>query len=421
MGFINPPGTTPAPSLKIGFNARLRARGVLRDIYTNLKGLYNKQTQSIPNAIYMYLDGQPEAAGSNSIRCTMKLPLTGAAVEGNIRMVGTEEVPNTKTATFYRNNWGKAVSVERYGVRKLDQQYLGIYEQHVDDLGTWANQYRGRSIRTAFLERHSPNLLVGDTANVATAEWNPHFFIGGLNYDDQPVYSSNMTTYTDNIVNGIEVASGGDLGSQLVSNALNIRAINNLARYAQDNLIMPLDIAGNQAYILTVSKLQATLMSDPTFSTNTLGARYARIDQLPPAIQKWNGLIGMLRCPAGVDIYIVVDAKQPTLVPSGSAAPYGLSAGYVFEGDDRTQLRLTNANVRDTAFLLGKAAISGWEPEKMHMVEQDEEYHRIYGNGCKGVWGYSLPIFDQVTPVVTPSTREYYGGVVAVFSRPNYL
>jgi len=60
--------------LKIGFNAKLRSRGVLREIYNDLKGLYNKQTQQIPNAIYMYLDGQPEAAGSNSIRITMKLP-----------------------------------------------------------------------------------------------------------------------------------------------------------------------------------------------------------------------------------------------------------------------------------------------------------------------------------------------------------
>jgi hypothetical protein len=396
-------------------------RAVLRDIYTDLKGLYNKQTQAIPNGIYMYMDGQPEAAGSNSIRVTMKLPLSGPAVEGNTRMVGTEEVPQTKTATFYRNNWGHAVSTEKYGVRKLDQEYLGIYEQHVDDQGVWARQYRGRSIRTSFLERHSPNLLVGDTAQLATAEWNPHFFIGGLSFRDQPVYSSNMVTYTNNIVGGIQTASGGDLTSQLISNSLNIRAINNLARYAQDNLIWPLTIAGNQAYILTVSKLQATVMSDPTWSANTLGARYREVDKLPEKYQKWNGLIGMLRCPAGVDIWIVVDAKQPTLVPGGSAEPFNLTAGYVFEGDDRTPLQLNNARVRDTAFLLGQAAIAGWEPEKMHMVEQDEEYHRIYGDGVKGVWGYSLPIFDQVNPVVTPSTREYYGGVVAVFSRPEYL
>jgi len=66
------------------------------------------------------------------------------------------------------------VSVEEYGVRKLDQDYLGIYEQHIDDLGTWAKQYRGRAIRTSFLERHSANLLVGDTATVCTPEWNPH-------------------------------------------------------------------------------------------------------------------------------------------------------------------------------------------------------------------------------------------------------
>jgi len=58
----------------------------------------------------------------------------------------------------------------------------------------------------------------------------PAFFIGGLNYDNQPIYSSNMTTYTNNIVDGILTASDGDLSNQLVSNALNIRFVNNLAR-----------------------------------------------------------------------------------------------------------------------------------------------------------------------------------------------
>jgi len=161
---------------------------------------------------------------------------------------------------------------------------------------------------------------------------------------------------------------------------------------------MPLDIGGNQAYILTVSVLQGTIMGDPNFSANTLGARWTPINLLPADIQKWNGLVGKLSCAAGVDVYIVVDPKQPTLVPQGSAEPFGMTAGYVFEGDVRTLLRLTNPRVRDTAFLLGKAAIACWEPEKMHLVEQDEEYHRIYGHGIKGVWGYSLPIFDQQTP-----------------------
>ena len=421
MGFINPPGQLPAPSMRTGYNARMRARAALTDIWANISDLYNKKSNTVPNAALWMLDSEPETKGSNNVRVSFRLPHTGAAVEGNTRMVGTEELPQTKTGTFYRNNWGHAVSVESYGNRYLDQQYLKLFDEHVDACGIWAKQYRGRSIRTAFLERHSPNLLVGDTAAVCTAEWNPHFYIGGLSYDAQPVYSSNLSTYTNNICAGILTASGGSFVNQPVSCSLNIRLINNLARKAQEELDDPLEIGGNQAYVLTIDNLQASIMSDPSFSTNTLGVVYRDIAQLPDKVQNWYGLLGMVRCPAGVDIYIVVDPKQPTLLPSGSAEPFGLSAGYVFEGDDLSRLLLTNARIRSTAFLVGKGAIGCWEPEKMHWVEQDEEYHRIMGHGVKGVWGYSLPIYDQVTPVVTPSTREYHGGMVVVLSRPAYV
>lgn len=421
MGMINPPGQTPANALKVGYDAMLRARAVLRDIYTNIRGLYNRDTQEIVNAIYMEVD-EEAARGSNSLRITLKLPLTGAPVEGNTRMVGTEEAPQVKTTTFYRNNWGKAVSVENYGVNKLDQEYLGIYQEHVNGLGLWAQQYRGRSIRTTILERFSPNLLVGNTAAFATAEWNPHVFVGGLGLTAQPAYSSNMATYTNNIVNAIINASGGsgaNLFPQTVGQTLNVRFVYNLCRYAQQEKIMPLDINGSQAYILTISPLQATLMSDPTWTTTTLGAFWVSVNEInDEKIQNWYGLIGMIRSPIGVDVYVVVDPKQPTVLPSGSAEPFGLTAGYVFEGDDDRR-NLANADVRDTCYLLGKSSIAVWEPEKLHFVEQDEEYHRIYGHGVKGVWGMQLPIFDQQNP--TTVSREYYGSVVGILGRMNYL
>ena len=413
-------GQLPAQSQIAGFNKMLQLRTKLTDIYVNLIGLYEKNRQ-IPNAIYMRV-AEGMSQGTNNITITMKLPLTGPVVRGNNRLGGTEEQPNTKALTIYRNNYKKAVSTETYNTRYLDQVDYGLYKQHIDDLTPWSQQNHGLDIRMAFLRRYSFNLLAGDTVNVCIPEWNPHFYVQGASDAQQPVHvGGNDAANTNNIVNAILNAGGGSL-APTINQAISFRALNKIAQRALREKIRPLMIEGGQAFILVLSDLQAYILTDPTWVNATGGLHsgggvWMETAALPGKVQKWYNVIGGFRTATGVTIYCVVDVMCPTLLPSGTAEPFSLSDNYVWPGD--VDLRNLDAvNLRDACFLFGKAGLVEWEPEKIHFVQQDDDYHRIMGDGIAGVRGIQLPIFDQQNPIST--SREYYGGMVCVFARPAY-
>ena len=409
-------GQLPAQSQINGYNKMLRMRARLKDIYVNLDGLFKRTEQEIPNAIYMRID-EGVTRGTNNITVTMKLPLTGAVVPGNGRLTGTEEQPNTKAATIYRNNYKKAVVVEDYGTRNLDQVDYGLYKQHIKDLGTWSQQYEGLEIRQAYVERYGFSLRFGDTAAQCVPEWNPNIYVAGATDANQPVYDNNLATYTNNIVNSILSAGGGALTPTAAQTAT-FRMFNKIAINALDRKLFPLDIAGEDAYILTVSELQASIINDATYNaTGGWGAQWYAINRLPEKVQNWYGILGAFKAPSGCTIYVTVDPKLPTLLPTGSAEPFSLTAGYVWPGDVDLRNR-ANPNTRDCSILHGKSGITNWEPEKMHFVQQDDDYYRIMGHGIAGVRGIQQVQFDQQNPNAT--SREYYGSMLVILARPQY-
>ena len=404
-----------AQSQIAGYDKMLRTRATIRDIYVNMSGLFNRDQESIPNMIYMTVDGK---TGANNTTVTMKLPLIGPPITGNRRLSQTEEQPRTKAAKIYRNNYKKAVSVEQYGVRKVDQESYGLYKKHIADLSTWARQYEGLEIRQAILETYGMSLWAGDTINLCQPRWNPHFYVQNATDAAQPVHDPNLVTYTNRIVAAILDASG-TFANQSAAAAIMFNTLNKLCLEALARKLFPLMIEGNQAYIFVVSPLQATLFGDPTWNdaVSSGGAVWLRGNQLSEKTQKWHGMIGKFMSSIGPDIYVVRDEKCPTLIPSGTAAPYSLSAGYMWPGDlDRRQL--DNPNVRDACFLLGKGAVSKWEPEPLHFVKQGDDYERIMGHGIAGVRGIQQVQFDQDNPNAT--SLEYYGSMVVVMARPNY-
>jgi hypothetical protein len=414
MTSVVAPGALAESSKVKGYDKKLRMRAHLKDIYVNLTGLFERETQTIPNAIYMKVNEANK--GTNNVTITMKLPLVGDPVTGNDPLSGSEEIPVTKHGTIYRNNYKKAVSSEEYGVRNLDQVDYGLYKQHISDLGMWAQQYKGLRIRQAGLETYASNLWDGDTASVAAPRWNPHFFIQGATDAQQPLFDTSNSVYADNIVDAMIAAGGGSI-TPTNAQVMTYRFMNKLAMRALDEKIWTLDIGGNDAYILTVSALQASIFSDPTFATNTGGAVWKDITQLSEKIQNWYNVLGCFKTSIGVDIYVVIDHKCPTLQPSATAPPYSLSAGYVHPGDRDLRNR-NQTNARDAGMLWGKAGLVEWEPEPLHFVKQDEDYFRVMGHGIAGVSGIQQLHFDQESP--TSTSIEYYGSMVVVFARIAY-
>lgn len=405
----------PAQSQIAGYDKRLRRRAILRDVYVNKRGLYDHDQQSIPNAMYMEVDGM-ELGKSNSVTITMKLPLVGFPVVGNARYIGTEEQPNTKAGTIYRNNYGKTVRVETFGVRKLDQEPYGLYKTHINDLGDWAAQYEGLEIRMAICEVFAYNLWFGDTAAVAQPQINPHTFVAGLALNQQPSYNSNLVTYTNNIVNAILTAGGGSLAGTNAQAAA-FRLFQLLGLWALRHKLWPVKIGGKDAFVMIVSPMFASIYADPTWA-NSGGAQWIQFTQLNKEVQNWFGIHGVFHHSIGVDIYIVVDVKHPTVIPAGTAAPYSLGFHYVWPGD--LDLRhLDNPNTRDVNVFMGRGAMQKWEPERLHFIKQDDNYFKIMGHGVAGVRGCQQILFDQQNPSAT--SLEYYGSGLVFTSRPtNY-
>lgn len=402
-----------AQALITGYSKELQSRAHLKDIYVNLPpGIFRRTEQEISNAIYSTM---PDDAldGANSARVTMDLPLQGPPILGNRRMTGTEEAPTTKSGTVYRNNYKKAVRVMEYGVRKLDQQSYGLYKKHISKLGFWAQEYKGLDLRSSYVQRYGMTLWNGDTINQCIPFWHPHIYVQGASNANQPVYSPNLATYTNSIVNAMISAGGGSL-NPTVNQTMDFRLLHRLCLRAMDLLIKPLDIEGQDAYILSVSPEQAAMFSDPTWTTVNGGSLWMQSNRLSEKIQNWYGILGKFKGPIGADIYLVTDHRCPTLLPGGTAEPYSLTAGYYWPGgvDQRNR---SNPWARDACILWGKSGLFEWEPEKLHFVEQDEDYAQIMGHGIAGVRGFQQIHFDQLNPNAT--SKEYYGSILVPCAR----
>jgi hypothetical protein len=401
----------PAASRMTGYDKKLQMRAVLKDIYVNLPGLYSRTEQSIPNAIYMKVD-EVQNQSANKINITMKLPITGSVVTGNSRLIGNEVAPQTKSGTLYRNNYKFAVRTETYNTRKLDQQYLGLFDQHVKDLGTHSMQHKGKQIRQAVMKRYPNDMIAGDLLVEGISQaWNPHVFVQGATDANQPDYDSTNQDFINNIVTSLESVSGSFAQNQ--AGAANFRMLNKIALRALDKKLWPLDIEGNDAFILAISPLSASIYTDPVLSSSH-GAVWTAYNRLSDKIQNWYGVIGKFKTSIGCDIYVVVDPKCPTVMPGGSSAPFTLTPGFVDEGDVDNR-NLSNTKTRDCGFLLGKGALVEWEPEKLHMVKHMDDYDRILGTGYAGTRGIQLLTFDQASP--TDTSIEYYGSMLCIMNR----
>lgn len=400
---------TPANARITGYDKKLRARATLKDIYVNLQGLYSRTEQQIPNAIYMKIDEQN--AGAEQLRLVMKLPLTGAIVKGNTRLFGTEVSPITKTATVYRNNYKFAVKTETYNTRKLDQQNYGLYDQHIKDLGLYAQQHEGLQIRQALLQTYPADMVGAGAGDLSALSqlWSSNIFVQGATDAQQPVYDSTPATYIEAI---------GDALAFITDPSF--RMLNRVAIKALSKLIMPLDINGNDAFVFVCSPLCATVFADPTFgsgATISLGGLWKEYTALPEKMQHWYGILGCFKSSIGVDIYVTVDPKCPVIDRTGADGAWVLTGKYVDPGDvdNRAEVGL----MVDANILLGRGALAKWEPEKMHFVTQDDDYDRLKGTGFAGVRGIQALRFDQESP--NDTSIEYYGSMLVLTKRPAYV
>jgi len=416
-----PQSVLPAGSRLTGYDKKLRIRAQLTDIYVNLTGLYRRSGQAIPNAIYMTLDEMGQAS-NEKITVTMKLPLSGGVITGNRRLLGNEVAPTTKNGSVYRNNYKFAVRTETYNTRELDQRAYGLFDMHVKDLGTHAAQFEGYQIRQAIIKKYPQDMIDGDLAGVISQQWNPNVFVAGATDANQPSYDTDNQNFINNIVASM-YSVGGELDN-VQAGAPTFRMMNKIALSALNKKLMPLEIEGQQAFVLVVSPQGASMFADPTMggsgATTSMGQVWVDFNRLSEKVQNWYGIIGKFVSSIGVCLYVVVDVKCPSCEPGGSSAPYTLTPRYMIEGDIDNRQNTTSGETKnkDVGVLLGKGALVKWEPEKLHMVKHEDDYGRILGTGYAGVRGVQRLEFDATT--ATNTSREYYGSMLVFMDRYTY-
>ena len=357
----------------------------------------------------------PEEISNTSVgRIVVKLKLNGAAVYGNNFAIGREERPRTRTTTIFRNDLRKVVTTPGYGVRKLDAKLYKLYETHIDDLSDYNKEHDGLETRQAILERYGETLMYGDTAAVCTRNWNMNIHVCGLPYRTcSPTYSNNVVTYTANIIQKLKDSGGGSIKIPHTGQVLDQPNLSNLQNLAIAKRITPLKIPGlpgGEGWVVTISELQAVYLGDPAWSNRNMGHPHMMTRALPEKVMSWPGVLF-----AWKKLLIVEDPRQPTIDITGTSDPFGLSAGYLWPGDEDERHRDENT-VCDTAFLLGRGAYINWYPEKVHHIQQLDDYGKIVGHGTALVRGKQTPLYTDENG----NNPEQFSSIVSLCRLPDY-
>ncbi len=410
--------TLHSPSVITKFSTELRRKAILKSIYTNIRGdtvIYKGQAMAIPNGIYTKIKGS-DMAGGNNVRITLKMPLNGNILRGRAVARGTEIAPVLQSGTIYRNNYRFVVQDEPgYGEDKHDAAPYRLYQEHVNDLAPHAAAEEDLEIHMALVETFGWNLLAGSTVGVCVSNWNRNVYVLGA--ATQPTFHPTQATWTNRIVSAMNQASGNNGSfSQTTSQMLSGNELDNIIRWAHRRRMAPLEIGGRHAFVLTVSMLGAQRFSDPTV-IDSMGSRWAVNQRLnSPEVQNWYGLLGKYVSATGADVYVVVDDRLPTLVPSGSSQPFGLAAQYVWPTDNDLR-SLDGATTRDAMILHGAGAIVNFEQEKMHLIQDDYDYNIRNGKGYAGVRGIQQLQYDTSPADTTGASREYFGSALIIGAR----
>lgn len=395
-----------------GYDKKLRAKQLLEDIYTAYSGEYNTEKKSIPNAIYLDVT-KSAISDAEDATVSMLLKLQGPATYGNNFAISNEELPRTRAMTIFRNNLRHVVSTPGYGKRKLDADGYGLFEAHIDNLGDHGKEHEGLEIRQSAVERFGETLRHGDTITQCVPHWNRNIFVSGNPLRTcRPAFSTNLATYTLNIVNRVLAAGGGAI-APTVNQTLNQPNLTNASNFALQQRIARLKIPGlpgGEGFIVTMSEIQQAFVMDPAWSQRNLGSMINRT-QLPERTANLPQVMGAYK-----DLLLVCDPRQPTLVVSGTSEPYGIAAGYMWPGDVDLRGR-DEANTIDTFFLWGKAGLWKWEPETAHHIQQLDDYGALIGHGYGLVRGVGECVFTDANGL----NEEQFGLVLGLCRLPDYV
>jgi hypothetical protein len=407
--------TNPLPAeMQVRYwERKLRQEAVPEDPFTALRGVHSTDARvSIANEVYFELVGSFGNNNERFHRCIMQKTLSQAPNEGSLtNPVGTEEDLRQKIFDVFATDYSKAVSLQEYGIEAKNKEAWQIFEEITPKISLHTQEYEGKYVREALLERYSH--LLTAAPHFLTQEWSPNIAVAGLASRNWPAFSTTLATYTNNI--GAALVAAG-VGAQACAT---IRFIQEAELYASTRkVIEPVNVGGKETYIVILPSDQAKFLRDPILA-GSLGTAWLQYAALSTEELKYPGAcLRIGRC------LICEDPRNPTLTLGGSVGGYSLTPQYRLAGRDTwSDPRDLTLNARQVGYLLGKGAVAKWTQEDYHWEYEYQQYKKFGGKGIFGTFGHSMVQWDYGPTNAVPNagpptaaTRQQDSSMVLIFS-----
>lgn len=410
--------TTPLPAeLQVRYwERKLRQESTLEDPITALRGIHSTDKRvSIGNEIYFEMVGSYGNNNERFHRAILQKTLSLPPNEGSLtNPVGTEEDLRQKYFDTFATDYSKAVSLQEYGIEANNKDAWKIFEEITPKIGLHTQEYEGKYVREALLERYSS--LLTAAPHFLTQEFSPNIAVAGLAGASWPVYSTNPATWTNRIGAALVTAGVGAAASAT------IRFFQEAELYASTRkFIEPVIVGGKETYVCLTPSDQCKFLRDPILA-GSLGTAWLQYSSITEAESMTfpNARLRIGRC------LIVEDPRFPTLTLGGTAGGYSLTPQYRLAGRDTwSDPRDLTLNARQVGYLLGKAAIAKWVQEDFHWEYEYTQYKKFGGKGIFATFGHSMVQWDYGPTNAVPNagpptaaTRQQDSSMVLIFSAP---
>ena len=417
---ISRPATLDAELQIQIFETDVYEESIPNDIFDSLSGSVTyeagQKQAALPEACFLKLNAQ--ANDARSVVIPMIKELSGSPREGSAAdQRGYEEDIITKDFTMQYTDVSHATTNQSYGITARDKIPYGIFQKRVPLLGRYFKQLFGKYRRQMLLEGQSQNLLQAPHFNAPM--FNPNWFVPNIDDSDQPVYNKSYSGFTDHIVEALNDAGVGAVGS-----AINVRYEQRLEDWAfATKFIEPLTFEdGMEGYLHIIPLPQYTWLKHPVHE-RALGKIWRDVQAFPKEVQMmYPGLVGQIG-----RLRIIADMRYPTLTPSGTGSNSWIKGsgtltpqyrGMGNADDGSSDPRDKSASAWQVGFLVGKNFGCEWMPEKFHWEWNFEQYDKYFGSGLFCSVGMKLVNWDRGKASKNTNTFQHLGSIVTPFAPP---
>jgi hypothetical protein len=416
MAEVATPGVLDSAQLIKQFELDLNEEALPNDIWDTMSGniSYESGQKQVVMSDTMYLKLSAKADDARTVNIPLIKDFYGDPQEGaNVDPRSLEEDMITKNFIMQCNDVSHVHSNQAYGLLARDKLPYGLLKKGPELEGRYFKQLFGKYRRQMIFETQSANLL--DYPHYNAAALNPHWFLPGIDDNQQPATSMVYQDQVNDIVHAINLAGTG------VNAAVSPRFLQRLQQWCFDHLD-PLDMEdGKQGFNVVLPSSQITWLKHPS-NERALGKMLVIPDMGDKEVTlRYPGLLGQFD-----RLRLIEDMRYPTLtiggIPSASQATHAGTMTIRYRGmgladDGSSDPRDKSASARQLGCVIGKQAGCEWFPEKLHIEYDYKQYDKYFGSGLFGVIGCKLVIYNK-TGANHANSIQHQGSCAIAFAAP---